>query len=422
MQFRYEITDKSGKPMRGVMDAPSESDVYQRLVARGYSVNRVLPVGGPAPQSTPQARPVMPGPQSVVGHKYGTSVSASEMSVFFRGLSSYLKSGVPIYQALVQIGAQTPVRGMRFVCERMATLVQMGQSLSTAMTEFPRVFPPHVIGVTMAGELGGFLPAVVGDIALDYELEQRASNRWSKTISNVLWINAIGTLLVAPFLPLMYSTAATMDSNSPLDYLQAGLNAWLHYVTTYMAPPLALVLGAYFIAKFVLRQPNMRSVRDALRLRAPAGIGRANRLRSLASFTRILWRLQQAGILPIQAWDAASRAAENTHIAARLYQQVDAVRSGRKLSEALGATGLFTSEDQRVMALGESSGETADILHRMAAYYEDAALTAAGRGKWFMTRIAIWANILALAYVFYCTEIKTSMNIMDFVDKFMNVE
>ena len=150
-------------------------------------------------------------------------------------------------------------------------------------------------------------------------------------------------------------------------------------------------------------------------LKVPA-YGRASKERSLAGFSRILWRLQNAGILPIAAWDTASRASENIVIARRLHGQLDAVRSGGSFSDALAATRLFSSEDQRVLAMGESAGQTVDILQRIAGYHEDAALTSIGRAKWFAIKIVIWVNVIAIAVFAYCI-IKNLLNQFTWVDK-----
>lgn len=378
--FKYEVADATGKTLIGAMDASSEADVRARLIAKGYRVNAVIPTVAPKPV-TAQA---MPRPQIQTS---GVSAPPNELSVFFRGLASYLQAGVGLHQALLQIAGQTPNKGMRIICERMSGRVQVGQRLSDAMSEFPRAFPPHVIGLVAAGELGGFLPIMIGDVALNYELTQKASNRWFKYVCHMAWVNAIGVVLLAPLLPSLFAIGTTDMQSMLANYLHA---VWR------IALPMGIVISLYHVARAILRQPSMRPLAHSLVLRAPS-YGRASKERSLAGFSRILWRLQNAGILPITAWDTACRASENVIVAQRLHGQLDAIRSGRKFSDALSATGLFTSEDQRVLSMGESSGQTADVLGRIAASHEDEAMTSINRTRWFNIRILVWVNVLALA-------------------------
>lgn len=387
--FRYEIVDKSGKTLIGVTDAASESDVRERLISKGCTVKVVMP----AAQS--QSPPRLQAVRARAIRTLRTSAPAKELMVFFRSLQSYLQAGMSIFEGLSQIAYQTPNHAMRAISERMASRVQAGEKLSNAMMEFPRAFPPHVIGVVAAGEVGGFLPIMVGDIALDYEFSQRASNRLLRMICLLGWVNAVGTLLIAPFLPIFLPVVATGGDIGP------AIGAYISWTGLHVVLPLLILIGGYHAMAAGLRQPGMRSLAQKLVLRIPL-YARASRMRSLANFTRILWRLQNAGILPIQAWDAASRASENIAIGEWLQQQLPALRSGCKFSETLAAASLFTSEDLRVLAAGEVGGQTVDALQRLAAYYEDAALTAVGRTKWFGLHVMILVNIIAIGLAVIC--------------------
>ena len=384
------------------MDAPSESEVRQRLASRGYTVNIVSPTAPPqaAPQPKYQAVP------RSSGQIYSTSVPPSEMAIFFRGLAQFLQSGVAIHKALIEIAGRSPNRGTRFIAERLAAQVGAGGTLTSAMTEFPRAFPPHVIGVVNAGELGGFLPPIVGDVALDYEISQRATSRGIKFFTWMLWINALAQLPLAP-IPLMMFKPGMED-------VAVGVVQGIVLSVKYVVVPIILAVLAYFTAAWMLRQPSMRPISHSMILRVPWA-GRASRQRSMASFTRILWRLQNAGILPIHAWEAASRSAENVIIAEKLHGQLDAVKAGRKFSDAMQATEMFREDDARLLAMGESSGQTTDSLQRIAAFYEDAALYSAGRARWLGIHVAIAANIVSLGVVSICIA-KIYPNMFKWVD------
>ena len=54
---------------------------------------------------------------------------------------------------------------------RGADDVETGQSLSAALAKHPQVFPPLIVNMVRAGEVGGFLDAVMLQIAENYEAE-----------------------------------------------------------------------------------------------------------------------------------------------------------------------------------------------------------------------------------------------------------
>ncbi len=383
--FRYEVMDRAGKVLSGVMSAASEDEVRHALMSKGYTIRLIIPppIDAPPPQSKPAPTPK----QAFARPKQRTSAPPTEMIVFFRQVQSMLQSGFTLFDGLTRILTQTKHRGMRHIVESISRRVQVGDRLSEAMAEFPRAFPPHVVGVVASGEIGGFLPAVLGDIALDYEIEQKASVRWIRWVRNLLWLNSLGCVFLIPALPRLPIIAK--------EGLPGYLHAYSAAVTKYILPPVALLIVAMLVVRAVLGRPELRPAVHAAMLNIPV-VGRAHRDRSLANFSRMLWRLQTAGVLPIQAWETAAMASNNVVISGRLLGQLTSLRSGARFSQAMEATRLFREDDRRILEVGEMSGQTADILQRMALYYEDAALHSAGRVRGYGLRFAIICYVLVL--------------------------
>lgn len=176
-----------------------------------------------------------------------------------------------------------------------------------------------------------------------------------------------------------------------------------------------IIIGGYHFILFILRQPGLRKIRHTLLLNVPIA-GRASKLRSIAGFTRILWRLQKAGILPIKAWEAASEAAENEAIASKLRAQIPALQAGAKLSTALAATGYLADEYQRVLAIAEQTGQMAEELEKIAANYEDAAKAAANAVKWTGLHVCILFNLITIGVALAYVVSKTYNNVFEWVD------
>jgi len=71
--------------------------------------------------------------------------------------------------------------------------------------------------------------------------------------------------------------------------------------------------------------------------------------------------------------------------------------------------------------MGETAGQTVDVLGRIASFHEDAAKTSIGRTKWFNIRILIWVNVLALA-VMGLAWVQYLKNMFSWVDWFFGVD
>jgi type II secretory pathway component PulF len=406
--FRYQVTDKNGKILAGVINASSEADARQRLISRGYRLLMITPVDHTSRQRQSK-NPAQPRSAA----KSWVSVPAKELMVFFRSLQRYLQSGMTLFQALTEISNLMANKKMRAVACKMASRVETGGRLSDAMQEFPLLFPPHIVNCVYAGEVGGFLPVILGDIALDYELSQRASNRWIRLAVFLGWINAIAVVMVAPLVPSLYTPG--------VEDLQGAVTAYFHFVVPRIVLPTIVAFTSYYLIKILLRHPRLRIVRDSLILKLPA-YGMQSKMRSIAMFLRVLWRLQAAGILPIRAWETASRVAENLVISSKLLAQVPRIQSGARFSEVLVSTGCFNIGDVQLLSAAKASGQVVDALERMSVQYEDAASMWATRAKWWAIHPVLIANILAVGYAFYCVTIKTLCNQIEWVDRFFKVE
>ena len=84
---------------------------------------------------------------------------------FTRLLSSLLAAGVPLSRALVILyrEAVSPAAGEKW--KAVHDLVVDGMSLANAMARFPETFPRVYVAMVEAGETGGFLDLVLGQIA-----------------------------------------------------------------------------------------------------------------------------------------------------------------------------------------------------------------------------------------------------------------
>jgi type II secretory pathway component PulF len=299
---------------------------------------------------------------------------------------------------------------MKTVLLSLADKVDKGGTLNEAMAEYPRVFREHVLGAVAAGEVAGLLPIVLDDIALDYEFAMMASNRIWKWFSRVLWILAITTVPTATVMPIALHSLFAGARGAIMEYMNQFFRIYLPLMTI---PPLAFFIGAWW-----LKLPQNRRLYYRLELKVPK-VSSVSANRSLAAFTRMLCRLQNAGIMPTKAWEVASRVPENLLIADRLQAQTPMIARGGRFSDALMATGLFPNDSMRLLATGESSGQVADSLQRIATYYQEAAKFSAQKANVWEFDIALTAFLIVTGVTMITNFHGYATDIFPAVDKFM---
>lgn len=394
--FRYEAVDRSGKVVRGVMDAGSEQQVAQKLGTMGYSPRAVYNTSTPPVQQSPVSSAVPQQSQTVarggiacvtlpngVPVSIKSSVPASSLAIFFRQMATLIRSGHPIYQASTIMRVSN--RKLRAILLVIQERVKNGQRLSGAMAEFPGVFPVHVIASVWCGELAGKLDKALDDVASGFEREAADTLQ-----GRVGWgITKIGVILVIFLLPLA-------DFNKLLHSVAGqGVKAVAAYFgqSFMMMLPFAIAVVLSWSIWGVLKRVHViRYALDTLILKVPVW-GKLHRYRAIAQFTQSLDQLLNAGIYPTTAWEAAALTPRNSVVAAKL-KLARPKSSNDGIVELIERSGIFDRDDLGLIIAGQQSGSLPEIMGNLSTNYASRADAARSIGKTWSLSLMILAQIV----------------------------
>src|SRR3954463_12660661 len=142
--FQYSVRDRGGKLISGRLDGESQAAVVQKLRGMGY-----------APVSITQAKSGMSRELSIPG--FGKKVKLKDLAVMSRQFATMINSGLSLLRALTILTEQTENTELARLLGELRAEVEGGNALSSAMAKHPKVFPPLMINMCRAGEVGGFL-------------------------------------------------------------------------------------------------------------------------------------------------------------------------------------------------------------------------------------------------------------------------
>jgi len=355
--FEYRVRDRSGKLLRGKLDAPSQAALIGRLREQGY-----------APLSVKQAGT---GLQREITLPGGDRVGLKDLTVMARQLSTMVGAGLSLVRALAILADQTESKPLAKVLATARTDVEAGISLSTALARHPRVFSPLVVNMVRAGEVGGFLDTTLLSVAnnLESELKLRGKIRSAMTYPAVVFVIAI--LAVVAMLVFVVPIFTTMF---------AGLGAELPLLTRVLvaasdamvwAAPLGLVLvvaGAVLWRRYGQR-PAVRARVDPLLLKVPV-FGQLTRKVAISRFTRNLATMIRSGVPILQSLEVVGGASGNAVIEAAVRDVQDSVRRGESLSAPLARHPVFPPMVVHMLAVGEDTGATDTMLEKAAEFYD----------------------------------------------------
>src|SRR4030042_1841916 len=154
--YEYVALDEKGRQCKGFIDATGVAAARQKLREEG-----VYPVE--ISQTQQKKDTLLSG---IFDVNLWQKVSAKEISVFTRQLSTLLGAGIPLVPSFSILLAQTKNTLLRKILAQIRGDLNEGKSLTVSMENFPRVFPPFYINMVKAGEASGTINLVLSAAAI----------------------------------------------------------------------------------------------------------------------------------------------------------------------------------------------------------------------------------------------------------------
>ena len=299
-------------------------------------------------------------------------VDDAALVLFTRGVATLLGAGLPLEQALEEAAAGEVSPAMRDVARKLLERVRGGMSFADALSERGDVFPAHYIGLVRAGEAGGTLEEVMRDLA---DAVERARNLRQEIRSALVYpvlvlVTAAGSLLILllavipEFEPLFTSAGDSLP-------VSAAAVLWLSKTLREDAwAILGVLLLAFLAGRQLWRDPYWRRAMDARMLRLPL-LGRLLGKLETARFTRSFGTLLRNGVELVPALVMSARTLSNATLAQAIERVAPRLRRGEGVHAALAAAGILPPMAERLVRIGENSGQLDAMLLTIARIYEE---------------------------------------------------
>ena len=356
--FHYKARTRSGELITGNLDAADRQLALAELGRLGYFPLTVDAAS--EPQSLQAA---------VRGLRAG--VSRRDLLMMTQQLSSLLRSGMALTQALEVLGRRAQQPAVRELLGSLYNDVVQGMSLSDAMAKQPRVFPNFYVNLIKAGEASGALEQVMNRLRQHYE---RIGDIREKIIGALLYpaivvVAGIGTTIF--FMTFMVPRFAQMFKEMrramplPTRILIGVSDAF----TAYWWVALVLAVVAVIWYRGTVRTASGRLMLDRWKLRLPV-LGSIIKAGAFAQFARTLATLLENGVPVLNALQIVEGTMTNLVIAAELREARARVTDGTSISQPLAKGKVFPPLLLDMLAVGEESGEVVPALQNIADTYE----------------------------------------------------
>jgi type IV pilus assembly protein PilC len=363
--FAYTALSKDGSKTSGTLTAESRAAAIAQMSRQGLHPVKIDEAKNAAAAAKKvQAASATSGP---IG-----KVSAKAVESFTRELANLLAGGVPLSRAMSLLRREASNPAAKQLWNAIYEDVVGGTALADALAKYPKNFSTVYVAMVRAGEAGGFLDVVLGQIS-DFrtrEQDLKGKIKAAMVYPIVLAVLAIGVLifLLTFFIPQFSGIFQQFGANLPA--LTRAIIAVSEVVKHYgLFVATAIVIAVVALKRAVATQAGKRQVEVTV-LATPL-LGQVVSHFALVRFTRMLGTLVGAGVPLIASLRVAREAIGNQTLADTVSTAIDEVQRGAALSKSLANNPrLFPASVVEMIAVAEETGRLDKELLRIATTYE----------------------------------------------------
>ena len=358
MRFKYKAKNERGDVVGGIVRADNLI-AAEKILQRNNLVTVDI-----APET------------SDVGSLFGLGkkVTIRDKSMFTNQLATMISAGLSLPRAVNIVAAQNDNQLIKSVFYNINRDLEEGLSFSSSLAKYPKVFDDLYVNVVRSGESTGNLETVLESLAKKLENDQNLS---SKLISALLYpvfivvaMIVVGWLLLVKIVPQIESVFR--DANATLPWATQALIAVSHFLSGYWWTLIILVVLIGAFIRYFLATDNGRDLFARAQLNLP-GFKKVSSDIYMARFCRTIEMLFESGVPLLESIDTTSNVMVNGYYKKSLQRISREVQKGVSFSTELSRDPLFPPLISQMLAVGEQTGKSSEVMEKLAKYYEDEA-------------------------------------------------
>ncbi|MDR3570949.1 MAG: type II secretion system F family protein [Candidatus Pacebacteria bacterium] len=361
MRFTYTAEKNDGEVYKGIAEASDRFELYNVVRREGGKIISVE----------------MDRSNSILSISYWNTLFATvkeyDKVLMARNLGSMLGAGLSLARALAVLERQTKNPKLSLILSEVESDVRRGDTLHEALAKYPKAFSHLFVAMVRAGEESGNLSEALQTISNQmertYTLKKKIRGALFYPCVILFAIFAIGVFMMIDVVPSLSGTFKQMNVALPTSTkLVIGLSDFL-VSNSILAG--GLLVGVVFLIVIFFRTQFGKRAGAYATLKLPV-IGNLVRETNAARTARTLASLLSSGVDVIGSLDITSEVVQNPFFREVITDAKKSVGQGEPLSAAFARReDLYPPFVGEMMSVGEETGQVAEMLKRLAIFYEE---------------------------------------------------
>lgn len=354
-RYKYKAKDKkTGKELKGVIQAENEQTAGHLLIDQGYIPISVAEEG-----------------EGLFGGK--GHVTAKDRITFTRQLATLIGAGLPLSSSMRTVAEQTQSKAMKVVVEEIMVSVEAGKTLYDSFSKYPDIFNGVYLALIKAGETSGTLDLALKRLA---DQEEKDATMMSKIRGALVYPAIIFVVIIAVLAFMMIMVVPQVKGlYEDMGKVLPGLTQFLVGLSDFFGQfwwAVALVAAGFVVAAWyaIKKTPAGRKVADSFKLHVPIFGGLFKKL-YVSRFARTAEMMLATGVPMLDSVKIAIDATNNTIVEEEYSKALEIIKGGKPLSESLREREYMLPLVPQMASIGEESGKIDEMLGKAAQVYEN---------------------------------------------------
>ena len=348
--FKYLAFNGQEKKISGYINATDQVEAISMLQSKGLN-----------PLSVTQSEQ----------KKSKIKISKRDLSIFTKQMSALLSAGTPLEKSLELLSLQTTNNKFSQVLLNIIEDVTEGNSLSSSLKKFPRIFDEIYTSTIYAGETSAALAEVFSDLSeyLDKETQIKSQVTGALVYPSILFFVSLAVIYALLTFVLPQVVEQFVSSNVSLPLLTQVL---LNFSTVF--PYLVFSLLGIFASCYLLLQSNFLSTEfkisvSKLFLKTPL-FGQIILFDQTARFCSSMRLMTKAGLNTIDSLHIAKDTFKNKYLKNEVSIVVSKVNAGTSISQAFALSKIFPAVFHQLLSSGDMGSQISEMFEKIKNFLD----------------------------------------------------
>lgn len=373
--YQYVAKDQEGHVIKDFFEAFSKVEVHSFLLGEGFEVYSIKKASKWAiflrgKTSTNKVR-----------------IKIKDLIFFITQLSTYLKAGIPLVEALKILSRQFKNKSYQKIFKAIIYDLTMGENFSVALNKQGTAFPRLFINMVKTAEMTGELPEVLDDM---YEYYSETEKTRKQMITAMMYPSLVGifavgviTFILMFVIPQFVEIYESMDATQIPAFTKAVISV-SDFLRNYIV---LVIIGLFiFVVVFMYAYKKLRGFRTVVQwicMHLPI-FGNTIIYNEVTMFTKTFSSLLAHNVFITDSMEILNKITNNEIYKMIILDTITNLAEGNKISTAFAGHWAFPIPAYEMLVTGEKTGELAEMMSKVSDYYQELHKQSVARIKTFI--------------------------------------